>query len=126
MRIAVSTSVMFSLGGTTWNQMASTANSNFYYVYKIILTNSTTMYVATSVGIFQTVDTGVTFQQLSIAGSQVECWMDMAMFLSGENTYTIYAWQRYDFYRKLVKCLHKLKLILFGRQDICTRIANNI
>ncbi len=48
--------------GATWSQLASTANSNFYYVNKIVADVSAagTMFAATRTGVWKTTDGGAT------------------------------------------------------------------
>ncbi len=45
-------------GGTTWTQLSSTTNSNFYYVQKIVVTSSGTVLAATRTGIFRSTNGG--------------------------------------------------------------------
>src|SRR5688572_3634007 len=48
-------------GGLTWSQLASTANSNFYYVNRLVVHSSGNVYAATRSGLFRSQDGGTTF-----------------------------------------------------------------
>jgi hypothetical protein len=48
-------------GGTTWNRLASTATSNFYYVNKIVVDNLGYVYAATLTGLLKSQDGGSTW-----------------------------------------------------------------
>lgn len=54
-------------GGTTWTQIASTANSNWYYVNRLAIspTNNQVLLAATRSGIFRTADGGASWTQAS-------------------------------------------------------------
>lgn len=53
-------------GGTTWNQLANTANSNFYYVNRLAISpDSATILAATRAGIWRSVNSGTTWTQES-------------------------------------------------------------
>ncbi|HSP86686.1 MAG TPA: hypothetical protein VLN45_01020, partial [Ignavibacteriaceae bacterium] len=59
--------------GATWNRLASTNNSEFYYVNKLIIDNSTDMlYAATRNGLYKSGDGGASFTQM-IGGGDVHC-----------------------------------------------------
>ncbi|WP_338790543.1 S-layer homology domain-containing protein [Bernardetia sp. MNP-M8] len=45
-------------GGQTWNQLASTNNSNFHYIQKIAITPGGSVFVATRTGVFRSQDKG--------------------------------------------------------------------
>jgi hypothetical protein len=53
-------------GGETWNQLASTANSDFFYVQKMAITKGATqrIYAATRTGLFRSLDGGATFTKV--------------------------------------------------------------
>jgi hypothetical protein len=53
-------------GGETWNQLAATANSDFYYVQKMAITKGAAqrIYAATRTGLFRSVDGGATFTKV--------------------------------------------------------------
>ena len=67
-------------GGETWNQLSSTANSNFFYVQKMAITKGATqrIYAATRAGIFRSTDGGNTFS-LVLSGSAINGCMDLAI-----------------------------------------------
>jgi len=50
-------------GGTTWNQLASTDNSDFHYVQKIVITSTSRIIAATNEGIFISDDGGASWAQ---------------------------------------------------------------
>ncbi|HPI36867.1 MAG TPA: hypothetical protein PK397_02875, partial [Ignavibacteriaceae bacterium] len=62
-------------GGTTWTQLASTKNSNFYYVNKLMIDNTNnTLWAGTRKGLFKSVDGGGSFNAvLTSSGSDVHC-----------------------------------------------------
>ncbi len=48
--------------GVTWNQLSSTNNSNFYYVNRLVIDNTTnSLYAATRAGLYKSTDGGNTF-----------------------------------------------------------------
>ena len=51
-------------GGATWSQLASTNNSNFYYVNRMIVHPSGDVYATTRSGLFRSQDGGVTFNRV--------------------------------------------------------------
>jgi photosystem II stability/assembly factor-like uncharacterized protein len=61
--------------GTTWNRLASTYNSDFYYVNKLVIDNSTgAIYAATRKGLYKSTNGGVNFlQMIGGGGSDVHC-----------------------------------------------------
>jgi photosystem II stability/assembly factor-like uncharacterized protein len=70
-------------GGETWNQLASTANSAFYYVQKLAITKGATqrIYAATRDGLFRSTDGGATFTKVfdSAAAGLVRGCMDIVI-----------------------------------------------
>ena len=50
-------------GGATWVLLPSTATSNFWYVNKLVITPSHSLYAATSAGVFVSSDAGNTWKQ---------------------------------------------------------------
>jgi len=53
-------------GGVTWAQLASTANSNFYFVNRLAISpNGGTLLAATNSGIFRSVDAGASWTQIT-------------------------------------------------------------
>jgi photosystem II stability/assembly factor-like uncharacterized protein len=52
-------------GGTTWNRLASTANSNFYYVNKIVVDTFGYVFAATRAGLFKSVDGGTNWTNIT-------------------------------------------------------------
>jgi hypothetical protein len=61
-------------GGTTWNQLASTNNANFYYVQKIVVTNTGVVLAATradtgTMGIARSTDGGNSWTSTSTANN---------------------------------------------------------
>src|SRR6185312_11487185 len=59
-------------GGTNWTQLASTANSDFFYVNKLTVSPNTglRLYAATRTGVFRSLDGGATFAKI-IDGTSV-------------------------------------------------------
>jgi hypothetical protein len=51
-------------GGTTWTQLGSTNNSNFYYCQKIVVNSAGVVLVATSTGLRRSTDGGTTFNKV--------------------------------------------------------------
>lgn len=51
-------------GGATWAQLASTNNSNFYYVNRMIVHPSGDIYASTRNGVFRSQDGGTTFNRV--------------------------------------------------------------
>jgi len=51
-------------GGATWSQLASTNNSNFYYVNRMIVHPSGDIYATTRAGLFRSQDGGTTFNRV--------------------------------------------------------------
>ena len=58
-------------GGTTWTQIASTNNSNFYYVNDVVVSpnSSLRMYAATGQGPFETVNGGTSWVPILFGGT---------------------------------------------------------
>jgi len=53
-------------GGTTWSQLANTANSNFHYVNRLAISpDSSTILAATRTGIWRSLDAGATWTEES-------------------------------------------------------------
>jgi uncharacterized protein (TIGR03437 family) len=52
-------------GGVTWNQLTSTNNSSFYYVYSLVINPKLPnhIYAATNVGVYVSLDAGVTWKR---------------------------------------------------------------
>lgn len=48
-------------GGTTWNQLANTNNTNFRFVNRIAITSTGVVYAATTVGLYRSIDNGTTW-----------------------------------------------------------------
>jgi photosystem II stability/assembly factor-like uncharacterized protein len=67
-------------GGETWAQLPSTANSDFHYVQKIVMSrgSSQRLYAATRTGIFRSVDAGATWVKVYTATEFGGC-MDLAI-----------------------------------------------
>ncbi len=77
--------------GTTWNRLTSTNNSNFYYVNKLVIDQSTnSIYAATRKGLFRSTDGGSIFSGLLVGngGADVHC-MDIEIAYTSPTT--IYA-----------------------------------
>lgn len=51
-------------GGFTWSQLGSTNNSNFYYCQKTFVTSTGVLFVATSTGLYRSVDFGSSFTKV--------------------------------------------------------------
>ncbi len=67
--------------GETWNQLASTDNSNFFYVQKLAATRHKTkqrIYAATRTGIFRSTNGGATWTKV-LDGTTVNGCMDLAI-----------------------------------------------
>ncbi|MBL6447723.1 T9SS type A sorting domain-containing protein [Fulvivirga sp. 29W222] len=58
-------------GGSTWSQLSSTNNSNFYYVQKVAVTSSGTVLAATRAGLYRSTDGGASWSQV-IAGKMAD------------------------------------------------------
>lgn len=67
-------------GGETWAQLASTANADFFYVQKIVMSrgSSQRIYAATRTGVFRSVDAGGSWTKV-LDGSTVNGCMDLAI-----------------------------------------------
>ncbi len=67
-------------GGETWSQLASTANSDFFYVQKIVMSrgSSQRLYAATRTGVFRSLDAGGSWTKVLDATAKNGC-MDMAI-----------------------------------------------
>ncbi len=67
-------------GGETWAQLAATANSDFFYVQKIVMSkgSSQRLYAATRTGIFRSTDGGTSWSKM-LDGSTVNGCMDLAI-----------------------------------------------
>jgi hypothetical protein len=55
-------------GGITWNQLAATNNSNFYFCFKITANADGHIFVATQTGLYRSIDAGNTFTKILAAG----------------------------------------------------------
>jgi trimeric autotransporter adhesin len=53
-----------SNGGTTWNQLAATNNSNFYYVQKLVVDATGNVYACTKTGLQKSTNKGVSWTQV--------------------------------------------------------------
>jgi len=76
-------------GGNTWTQLTSTANSNFDYVNKIVVSpnNSQNVYAATWSGVYYSADGGTTFKLvLNHSGTQLGC-QDLAIRTDQQTDY---------------------------------------
>lgn len=85
-------------GGNTWNQLASTNNTDFYQCAKLIVASNGDVYVATTRGIFQSTDAGTTFTRVlssSSAGASSSRGHDVKQAANG------------DLYASLQGSLHK-------------------
>lgn len=52
-------------GGATWNPLAATQNSNFYYCYRVLCpSHPDTVFVCTQAGLYRTLDGGSTFTKV--------------------------------------------------------------
>lgn len=51
-------------GGATWNQLASTNTSDFYYCKKLVVTSTGIVLVATNSGVYRSVDNGNSFTKV--------------------------------------------------------------
>src|SRR5512143_105000 len=62
-------------GGATWSQLSSTANSNFYYVNRLVISpnNPQRVYAATRTGIWRSVDGGASWTQSYASDIQGGC-----------------------------------------------------
>ncbi len=56
-------------GGATWNFLASTNNSSFYYVNKVAVNSSGHIYAATRSGIFRSLDGGASWGTAVLSGN---------------------------------------------------------
>ncbi|MBI3501021.1 MAG: PKD domain-containing protein [Bacteroidetes bacterium] len=57
-------------GGATWNQLASTNNSNFYYVQKIVVASNGNVFAATRTnGVYRSTDGGTTWTKVLGSGT---------------------------------------------------------
>jgi hypothetical protein len=67
-------------GGETWAQISSTANSNFFYVQKLVVSRgaSQRLYAATRAGVFRSTDAGATWTKM-LDGAAVNGCMDLAI-----------------------------------------------
>lgn len=75
-------------GGATWTRLSSTNNSNFYYVNKLMIDNTTNViYAATRKGLFASTNGGNTFSGLLIGtgGADVHC-MDVEIAYTSPTT----------------------------------------
>lgn len=76
-------------GGTTWTQLASTNNSNFYLCQKIIVNSTGVVMVATSTGLRRSADGGTTWTKvlgtgLGITGAVSNFSYDVEIAANGE------------------------------------------
>ena len=51
-------------GGNTWNQLPSTNNANFYYIFKMVVHTNGDVYAATRNGLYKSTDAGNTFTKI--------------------------------------------------------------
>jgi hypothetical protein len=73
-------------GGTTWNQLASTNNSNFYYVNRMVVHQVTgNIYAATNSGLFRSQNSGSTWTKVlgSGVGAATDNFSDVEVSTSG-------------------------------------------
>ncbi len=58
-------------GGTTWNQLPSTANEDWYFVNRLVVDprNRDTIYAATASGIYRTIDAGASWTRTASFGT---------------------------------------------------------
>jgi photosystem II stability/assembly factor-like uncharacterized protein len=78
-------------GGTTWTQLSSTANQNFYYVNKLVFDNTTNiLWAATRKGLYKSTNGGGTFTGVltNSSGYDVHC---TDVEIAGTNPTTILA-----------------------------------
>ncbi|HUR64771.1 MAG TPA: PKD domain-containing protein [Chitinophagaceae bacterium] len=76
-------------GGTSWSQLASTNNSNFYYCQKIVVNSTGVVLVATSTGLRRSVDGGTIFTKvlgtgLGITGAVSNHCYDVEIAANGD------------------------------------------
>ncbi len=55
-------------GGTTWNQLSATNNSNFYYNQKLFVSSTGTLFAATSAGLYRSTNGGSSFTKVLGSG----------------------------------------------------------
>jgi hypothetical protein len=62
-------------GGANWTQLANTSNSNFFFVYKIVVSkgNSQRVYAGTRTGVWRSLDGGTNWTQVHNPGQQGGC-----------------------------------------------------
>lgn len=82
-------------GGTTWNQLASTNNSNFYACQKLAVTSTGVVMVATSTGLRRSTDGGATWTKvlgtgLGITGATSNLCYDVDIAANGDVYATLY------------------------------------
>lgn len=68
-------------GGTTWTQLASTNNANFYYVNDLVWSTNppyTNVYAATDTGVFRSLNSGATWTQI-LAPSLLGGCLDLSL-----------------------------------------------
>lgn len=76
-------------GGTSWSQLSSTNNSNFYYNQKILVSNSSTLFACTQSGLFRSSDGGASFTRvlgtgLGISGAVNNVAYDIEQAANGD------------------------------------------
>ena len=76
-------------GGNTWNQLSSTNNSNFYYNYKVFVSNNGTLYSCTNNGLFRSINGGTSFTKvlgtgLGIPGTNSNTCYDIEQAANGD------------------------------------------
>ncbi|OGU72939.1 MAG: hypothetical protein A2V93_05420 [Ignavibacteria bacterium RBG_16_34_14] len=78
--------------GATWNRLSSTNNSEFYYVNKLVIDNSTNIiYAATRKGLYKSTDGGASFTQLvGGSGQDVHCTDIEISYTSPSTIYTAF------------------------------------
>lgn len=75
-------------GGNSWSQLSSTANSNFYYVQKIVIDSSGTVYAGTRSGVYRSDNRGSSWTKIlgggtGLSGSTNICG-DLELSITGD------------------------------------------
>lgn len=87
-------------GGNTWNQLASTNNSTFYYNYKVFVSSTGVLFACTSNGLYRSSNGGTSFTKVLGSG--------MGISGAGSNTnYDIEEAANGDLYASLSGSMHK-------------------